>query len=87
VPPQQLAVTTGLMNTLGSWVGGMPMCHGAGGLAAQHYYGTRTGGANVLEGLIEDRTTATRCDDRGSHLGHDEREKTSSGSCGCGQVG
>jgi MFS superfamily sulfate permease-like transporter len=53
VPPQQLAVTTGLMNTLGAWVGGMPMCHGAGGLAAQHYYGARTGGANVLEGLIE----------------------------------
>jgi len=53
VPPQQLAVTTGLMNTLGAWVGGMPLCHGAGGLAAQHYYGARTGGANVLEGLIE----------------------------------
>jgi MFS superfamily sulfate permease-like transporter len=53
VPPQQLAVTTGLMNTLGPWVGGMPMCHGAGGLAAQHYYGARTGGANVLEGVIE----------------------------------
>jgi hypothetical protein len=29
------------------------MCHGAGGLAAQHYYGARTVGANVLEGLIE----------------------------------
>ena len=50
---QQLAVSTGLMNTLGPWVGGMPLCHGAGGLAAQHYYGARTGGANVLEGLIE----------------------------------
>lgn len=53
VPPQQLAVTTGLMNTLGPWLGGMPLCHGAGGLAAQHYYGARTGGANVLEGVIE----------------------------------
>lgn len=53
VPHQQLAVTTGLMNTLGPLVGGMPLCHGAGGLAAQYYYGARTGGANVLEGLIE----------------------------------
>jgi SulP family sulfate permease len=53
VQHQQLAVNTGLMNTLGPLVGGMPLCHGAGGLAAQYYYGARTGGANILEGLIE----------------------------------
>jgi predicted benzoate:H+ symporter BenE len=53
VSPQQLAVNTGLMNTVGPFIGGMPLCHGAGGLAAQYYYGARTGGANVLEGLIE----------------------------------
>jgi len=29
------------------------MCHGAGGLAGQYYFGTRTGGASILEGLIE----------------------------------
>ena len=33
--------------------GGMPLCHGAGGLAGQHYFGARTGGANVIEGAIE----------------------------------
>ncbi|TFH44482.1 MAG: hypothetical protein E4G94_03750, partial [ANME-2 cluster archaeon] len=33
--------------------GGMPMCHGAGGLAGQYYFGARTGGTNILEGLIE----------------------------------
>jgi MFS superfamily sulfate permease-like transporter len=33
--------------------GGMPMCHGAGGLAGQYYFGARTGGANIIEGLIE----------------------------------
>jgi predicted benzoate:H+ symporter BenE len=53
VSPQQLAVNTGLINSVGPFVGGMPLCHGAGGLAAQYYYGARTGGANVLEGLIE----------------------------------
>jgi MFS superfamily sulfate permease-like transporter len=53
VSPQQLAVNTGLINIFGPFVGGMPLCHGAGGLAAQYYYGARTGGANVLEGLIE----------------------------------
>jgi MFS superfamily sulfate permease-like transporter len=31
----------------------MPTCHGAGGLAGQYYFGARTGGANILEGLIE----------------------------------
>jgi MFS superfamily sulfate permease-like transporter len=29
------------------------MCHGAGGLAGQYYFGARTGGTNILEGLIE----------------------------------
>jgi MFS superfamily sulfate permease-like transporter len=29
------------------------MCHGAGGLAGQYYFGARTGGANIIEGLIE----------------------------------
>lgn len=29
------------------------MCHGAGGLAGQYYFGARTGGANILEGLME----------------------------------
>jgi predicted benzoate:H+ symporter BenE len=53
VQPQQLAVNTGIINTFGPFVGGMPLCHGAGGLAAQYYYGARTGGANILEGLIE----------------------------------
>jgi MFS superfamily sulfate permease-like transporter len=31
----------------------MPLCHGAGGLAGQYYFGARTGGTNILEGLLE----------------------------------
>ena len=31
----------------------MPNCHGAGGLAGQYYFGARTGGTNIIEGLIE----------------------------------
>jgi len=41
------------MNTVGAFFGGMPMCHGAGGLAGQYTFGARTGGADILEGLIE----------------------------------
>ena len=28
------------------------MCHGAGGLAAQYRFGARTGGSNIISGLI-----------------------------------
>ena len=31
--------------------GGVPMCHGSGGLAGKHAFGARTGGANVLLGI------------------------------------
>jgi len=41
------------MNLVLPFFGGMPMCHGAGGLAGQYYFGARTGGTNILEGLLE----------------------------------
>ena len=28
------------------------MCHGAGGIAAQYRFGARTGGSNIISGLI-----------------------------------
>lgn len=53
VSEQKLALNTGAMNTAVSFMGGMPMCHGVGGLAGQYYFGARTGGTNIMEGLIE----------------------------------
>jgi len=53
VSERQLSLNMGLMNLLVPFFGGMPMCHGAGGLAGQYYFGARTGGANIIEGLIE----------------------------------
>ncbi|WP_265108640.1 putative sulfate/molybdate transporter [Halosolutus halophilus] len=32
-------------------IGGIPMCHGSGGLAGKYAFGARTGGANVLLGV------------------------------------
>ncbi len=32
-------------------IGGVPMCHGSGGLAGKYAFGARTGGANVLLGI------------------------------------
>ncbi len=49
----KLMLNMGVMNIAGSFFSGMPMCHGAGGLAGQYYFGARTGGAPIMEGLIE----------------------------------
>jgi len=49
----QLMLNMGAMNVIGSFFGGMPMCHGAQGLAGQYYFGARTGGTPILEGLVE----------------------------------
>jgi MFS superfamily sulfate permease-like transporter len=53
VSEERLMVNMGAMNVAASFFGGMPMCHGSGGLAGQYYFGARTGGTNILEGLIE----------------------------------
>lgn len=53
VSERKLMLNMGIMNVVGAFFGGMPMCHGAGGLAGQYYFGARTGGASILEGLIE----------------------------------
>jgi len=53
VSERRLMLNMGFMNVIPAFFGGMPMCHGAGGLAGQYYFGARTGGTNILEGLIE----------------------------------
>lgn len=53
VTNRQLALNMGVMNVILPFFGGMPLCHGAGGLAGQYYFGARTGGANLIEGTIE----------------------------------
>jgi predicted benzoate:H+ symporter BenE len=53
VTPKNLIMNMGVMNLLTPLIGGMPLCHGAGGLAAQYMFGARTGGAMLMEGLIE----------------------------------
>ncbi|MEE9554947.1 MAG: putative sulfate/molybdate transporter [candidate division Zixibacteria bacterium] len=50
---KRVAVSIGLMNLIACPFGGMPMCHGAGGLAAQYRFGARTGGSVVFLGLAK----------------------------------
>ncbi|RMF92478.1 MAG: hypothetical protein D6736_03425 [Nitrospinota bacterium] len=53
VEEKKLALNMGVMNLIIPFFGGMPLCHGAGGLAGQYYFGARTGGTNIIEGVIE----------------------------------
>jgi MFS superfamily sulfate permease-like transporter len=51
--PRQVAISVGLMNLVAAWFGGMPMCHGAGGLAGQYRFGARTNGAILVLGAVK----------------------------------
>jgi len=53
VTARQLSLNMGIMNLVGPFLGGIPLCHGAGGLAGQYYFGARTGGTNIIEGSLE----------------------------------
>ncbi|MFH0953638.1 MAG: putative sulfate/molybdate transporter [Verrucomicrobiota bacterium] len=51
--PRKVAVSVGLMNLVACWFGGMPMCHGAGGLAGQYRFGARTNGSILFLGAAK----------------------------------
>jgi SulP family sulfate permease len=51
VRPGRLATTFGSANLLAGSIGGMPVCHGAGGLTAHYAFGARTGGAPLAMGV------------------------------------
>lgn len=52
VSEDRIVTTVGVMSLAASPLGGFPMCHGAGGLAAQYRFGARTGGSNIISGVI-----------------------------------
>jgi hypothetical protein len=60
VNESKISTSIGLMNLLSACVGGVPMCHGAGGMAGHVQFGARTGGALVILGFVL-LTTATFC--------------------------
>jgi MFS superfamily sulfate permease-like transporter len=51
VTEKTIAISTGLMNLGSAAVGGVPMCHGAGGMAGHVAFGARTGGAPIILGV------------------------------------
>lgn len=52
VSERQIACSTGMLNIWSSALGGVPMCHGAGGLAGHVQFGARSGGATVILGTL-----------------------------------
>lgn len=51
VTPSRVCLSAGFGNVVSAVGGGMPMCHGAGGLTAHHRLGARTYAMNVMLGL------------------------------------
>lgn len=45
-------ISMGVANLISSVLGGMPLCHGAGGLSAHYRFGARTAGSNIIIGSI-----------------------------------
>ena len=50
VSEKKIAVSQGLMNLIAPLFGGIPVCHGAGGMAGHVRFGARTGGSLVILG-------------------------------------
>jgi MFS superfamily sulfate permease-like transporter len=52
VTEKKIAVSQGIMNLASPLFGGIPMCHGAGGMAGHVRFGATTGGALVILGTV-----------------------------------
>jgi len=52
VTEKKIAISQGIMNLISPLFGGIPMCHGAGGMAGHVRFGAKTGGALVILGCI-----------------------------------
>jgi hypothetical protein len=52
VTEKKIAISQGIINLVAPIFGGVPMCHGAGGMAGHVRFGARTGGALVILGSI-----------------------------------
>ncbi len=49
---RKIGLTYGFINLAVPWLGGLPVCHGCGGLVGNHAMGARSGGAVVIYGAF-----------------------------------
>ncbi|KGP74880.1 sulfate transporter [Desulfosporosinus sp. Tol-M] len=52
VTEKKMAISQGIMNLISPIFGGIPICHGAGGMAGHVRFGARTGGSLIILGGI-----------------------------------
>jgi SulP family sulfate permease len=52
VSNRNACLSMAIANFISFCLGGMPLCHGAGGLAAHYRFGARTAGSNMMIGVI-----------------------------------
>jgi len=52
IPLRRIGMTYSLFNALAAVFGGIPVCHGSGGMAGHYVFGARTGGSLVIYGLF-----------------------------------
>jgi xanthine/uracil/vitamin C permease (AzgA family) len=49
---RQISFTYSIMNLVNPWFGGVPTCHGSGGMAGHYTFGARTGGSVIIYGCL-----------------------------------
>ncbi len=49
---KKIGLTYSAMNIVGSVIGGIPVCHGSGGIAGHYTFGGRTGGSTLIYGTF-----------------------------------
>src|SRR5260221_1473310 len=49
---RKIGITYAAMNLISPWLGGIPTCHGSGGMAGHYAFGGRTGGGGLIFALI-----------------------------------
>lgn len=52
LPIRKIGFTYAAMNLVNPWFGGVPTCHGSGGIAGHFAFGGRTGGSVVIYGIL-----------------------------------
>ncbi len=52
VTVRKIGLTYSVMNIISPFLGGIPVCHGSGGIAGHYTFGGRTGGSTLIYGLF-----------------------------------
>lgn len=52
ISPDRVSTSIGIMNLVSAPLGGIPVCHGAGGVAALYRFGASTSVANFIAGAV-----------------------------------